>query len=181
MVLTTGAHQTILKKSMNENEFNEKFNVNEIVGVLQNNGDILITKVIHKATTQGSGMCVAWLSGVTGACDAKKVHKLQSDGEFKAVNIHEFSRFVVLPIMKELIQCESAGSTKKAQEKIEVSSWKFNIPSYDLVGICIAEIRRLKTNLKNQKKAIIGLREKRESDAQAVMAFISSFGKGEEK
>lgn len=63
-------------------------------------------------------------------------------------------REVLLPILDEI--------APKQKSKL----YKLNIPSYEVVGLIIAETRSLKSMVKNQRKTILKLREKAEKIAQ---------------
>lgn len=66
-------------------------------------------------------------------------------------------RLLLLPILDAL------------RPKHKICPEKYDIPNYELVGIIIADIKRLKNMVQNQRKAILKLRSKTEKLAQTTL------------
>lgn len=90
----------------------------------------------------------------------EKNQKAESQ-EIDAKQRIRIERILLLPIMEEI------GLKNKYFPE------KYNIPSYELVGIIIAEFKRMKRMLDNQRRTIIDLRDKREKESQLMMEIFA--------
>lgn len=116
-----------------------------------------LTKLL---SPQSNGLCEVFdLDGKRVQVGFDEVHVCPIVKGLDVYNRADFEKYLLSPVLKEL---------SVADKYLR----KFKLQGYDMVGVIVAEIRQLKRMLENQKKTILGLKKKRQGDAQVVMDFV---------